>query len=101
MRSILGTAASLTGSTAPGKGFPWEERRLEFAVREAFPSRSTQTTLARGALEEGEQLVDLSRMPENGTVFSDGIGSDYLAFDAGSRLVISLAARRGKLVVRA
>jgi hypothetical protein len=38
-------------------------------------------------------------MAESGVIFSDGIESDYLDFNAGTRTVISPAAKKGRLVV--
>ena len=38
-------------------------------------------------------------MPENGVIFSDGIESDYLAFNAGMQATIGVAERAGRLVV--
>ena len=38
-------------------------------------------------------------MPEGGVIFSDGIESDYLAFGAGSTVLIEPAERVGRLVV--
>jgi hypothetical protein len=40
-----------------------------------------------------------SHIPEGGVVFSDGVESDYLAFNAGSLATIGLSARRTHLVV--
>jgi hypothetical protein len=52
-----------------------------------------------GRIEQGEQLVLTSLMAEGGVIFSDGIEADYLEFNAGARVEISVAARRGRLVV--
>jgi hypothetical protein len=38
-------------------------------------------------------------MPENGVIFSDGIESDFLEFNSGTKAEISLAAKKGRLVV--
>ena len=37
--------------------------------------------------------------PENGVVFSDGIESDYLNFNAGTVLTVGVASDHGQLVV--
>ena len=105
MRSVvtgaLAVAASVAGLhvPAPFKGRPWEEAALEFAVREPFPSRSSQATVLCGRIEQGEQLAMTSLMAEGGVIFSDGIEADYLEFNAGTRVEIAVAARRGRLVV--
>lgn len=38
-------------------------------------------------------------MPENGVIFSDGIETDYLAFSSGTRATITVAEKKGTLVV--
>ena len=38
-------------------------------------------------------------MSEYGVIFSDGIESDFLNFNAGSRAVITVAEKKGHLVV--
>jgi hypothetical protein len=38
-------------------------------------------------------------MPENGVIFSDGMEADFLQFNAGTEALISLADRRGHLVM--
>jgi hypothetical protein len=38
-------------------------------------------------------------MGENGVIFSDGIEQDFLEFNSGTRATVSLAARKGHLVV--
>jgi hypothetical protein len=38
-------------------------------------------------------------MPENGVIFSDGIESDYLQFNSGIEAAITVAEKKGHLVV--
>jgi hypothetical protein len=38
-------------------------------------------------------------MPENGVIFSDGIESDYLQFNSGIEATITVAEKKGHLVV--
>jgi hypothetical protein len=38
-------------------------------------------------------------MGENGVIFSDGIESDFLEFNSGAKATISIAERKGTLVV--
>jgi hypothetical protein len=38
-------------------------------------------------------------MGENGVIFSDGIESDFLEFNSGTRATIALAEKKGVLVV--
>ncbi|EIC30090.1 MULTISPECIES: hypothetical protein [Methylomicrobium] len=80
-------------------GFAWHECRLQFTVREPFPSRTTGTSLVFGAITPEMPLQLESQMPENGVIFSDGIESDYLTFNSGTVATISLAASQGQLIV--
>ena len=38
-------------------------------------------------------------MPEHGVIFSDGIESDFLEFKSGTKATITIADKRGCLVV--
>ncbi len=38
-------------------------------------------------------------MPENGVIFSDGIENDYLQFNSGVEATVSVAEKKGHLVV--
>jgi hypothetical protein len=38
-------------------------------------------------------------MPENGVIFSDGIEADRLEFNSGTEVKITVAERRGRLIV--
>ena len=76
----------------------WEDRKLIFVVREPFVSVSTSAEIVAGFLQSNEDIVIESRMPENGVIFSDGIESDCLEFNAGSVAKIKVAARCTKLV---
>ncbi|WKB55011.1 sugar kinase [Eleftheria terrae] len=84
---------------APWQPLPWDADHLVFAVREPFPSRSSQATLVYGAVQAGQPLRLRSRMPEQGVIFSDGIEADYLRFTAGMEATVGVAECRGCLVV--
>ncbi len=77
---------------------PWDWPALAFAVREPFPSRSSQAELVYGQVPAGKSLTLTSRMAEQGVIFSDGIESDYLEFNAGTRAEIRVAERVGRVV---
>jgi NAD kinase len=100
MAGAAAIASALSGrnvETAPA--FPWDADYLYFTVREPFPSTTSQAGLVIGTVTGGEPLTIVSLMAESGVVFSDGIESDYLDFNAGTRAVIAPAAKKGKLVV--
>jgi len=79
--------------------FPWDADYLCFSVREPFPSKVTGTSLTFGRVTRARPLRITSQMPESGVIFSDGIESDFLEFNAGMEAHIGLAERRGRLVV--
>lgn len=77
----------------------WDDETLTLLVREPFPSRTTQTNLIYGRLQKNDTLKILSQMPENGVVFSDGIETDAIDFNAGTEITIQTAPTRGILAV--
>jgi NAD kinase len=78
----------------------WESETLWFAVREPFISKTSQANLVFGKVEPGEELVITSHMPDYGVIFSDGIESDYLAFNSGFIARVGLAERKAHLIAR-
>jgi NAD kinase len=76
----------------------WDERRLYFAVREPFPSRTSAASLICGSVSEETPLIVTSQMAENGVIFSDGIEGDFLSFNAGTTVEVRVAERRGTLI---
>lgn len=76
----------------------WDDPALVFVVREPFISKHSEAALVAGILNSGRKLVIESRMASEGTIFSDGIESDFLPFNAGSIATISAAPNKAKLV---
>jgi hypothetical protein len=97
----LAIAGSFGGASVatPYAPSPWDSSELRFAVREPFPSRTSQTNLVSGRVTVSERLRLRSLMPENGVIFSDGIEADRLDFNAGTEAQIGVAERQGRLVV--
>ena len=87
------------GTSAAYAPQAWDSDELHFAVREPFPSRSSQASLVCGRLTKSETLRLRSLMPENGVIFSDGIEADRLDFNAGTEARIAIAERQGRLIV--
>jgi NAD kinase len=83
----------------PYAALPWDAAELRFAVREPFPSRTSQVMLICGQLGRTEALRIRSLMPENGVIFSDGIEADRLEFNSGAEVRITVAERQGRLIV--
>jgi len=70
-----------------------------FVVREPFQSKTSQVDLTAGILSNGAKLIVESYMPTKGVIFSDGIESDFLNFNAGSIATIGIAKEKAKLVI--
>ena len=105
LKSILagasGIGSALGGSVPVNQldRFTWESDYLFFTVREPFPSKSSQASLVFGKITATEQLTLISQMPENGVIFSDGIEADFLEFNSGTRATITIADKKGLLVI--
>jgi NAD kinase len=105
MRSVLAGAQAIAGGLhdveprIEERPLPWDTDRLVFAVREPFPSRTTQVLPAWGYVTRDAQLELTSLMAEGGVIFSDGIEADFIAFGSGARANIALAERSGRLIV--
>lgn len=99
MAQASGIAESFGGQRFAVQTLCWEERALTFVVREPFPSRQTQTDIVYGKLTEKDTFQVLSKMPENGVVFSDGMESDTIEFNAGTKITVQIAPKRGILVI--
>jgi hypothetical protein len=47
----------------------------------------------------GEKLEVISRMPQDGVIFSDGVEADHISFDSGAIASISIAEEKARLVI--
>ncbi len=101
MRSIYMGAKALSQneSIESYQSMPWDSQSLMFAVREPFVSKASQANIVYGTVTHNNALTLESRMPENGVIFSDGIEADYLEFNVGSKVDISIADRQGRLII--
>lgn len=77
--------------------FAVDARELRFNVREPFISQTSQAELISGKVTERETLEVVSRMPQQGIIFSDGMETDFIKFDSGMRAVIRVADRTVKM----
>lgn len=103
IKSIVTGSLAIAGAYGAGKlkayqPWDWAESQLRYAVREPFPSRSSEATMIYGQIRDGARLVLRSLMPEHGVIFSDGIEADFLAFSSGMVAEIGVAEKRGVLV---
>lgn len=104
LKSILSTSCSVSAGLA-GQELPagrtvklgWDSRELVFSVREAFPSKWTQTGLVFGRIRSDETLAIESENPENGVIFSDGMQRDAIEFNAPMRVEIGIASVTGRI----
>jgi hypothetical protein len=76
----------------------WDEDRLVFVVREPFLSKHSHVNLTAGIISQTSTLTIESHMPFNGVIFSDGIESDFLQFNAGCQVEITLAKQKANMV---
>ena len=79
--------------------FTWDSNYLFYTVREPFPSMVTNAELVFGTIKNNEKMKLVSHMPENGVIFSDGIEADFLEFNSGTEAIISVADKKGYLVI--
>lgn len=98
-QNIMNAATGAKTTLANIKNFSWNSDYLIYSVREPFPSKSSQTNMVFGTVMKNNSLKILSQMPENGVIFSDGIESDYLSFTSGITATITIAEKKGKLVI--
>jgi NAD kinase len=93
--------ASLVGRPQPKQAirFEWEDPRLVFVVREPFASKASAARLVAGILESGQEITIESEISSNGAIFSDGVESDFLEFNAGATARVHAAKGRARLVV--
>lgn len=107
MRSVFAGASAvisaLGGEIIPPKNngqLNWDTDHLMYAVREPFPSKITGTELVFGSISNKQSMTITSYMSENGVIFSDGIESDYLKFNAGSTVSIGISKRKAHILVK-
>ena len=105
LRSVLagatGIASELSGRALKMKekrSIGWDSDYLYFSVREPWPSKTSAAEITFGKVTAHSPLILVSHMPENGVIFSDGIESDFLQFNAGTEATIRVADKQGHLV---
>ena len=66
---------------------------LVFNVCEPFMSKTSGLDIVHGTIVEEQPLKIVSKMPQNGVIFSDGVEEDRLDFNSGAIAEISLTDR--------
>ena len=103
-RSIVTGAVGIgetVGATVKGKPtFQWDAELpiLRFSVREPFVSKASSADIVAGRIGLKESLTVVSRMPQNGVIFSDGVEEDFLQFNSGAIAEIGISSRRVHLI---
>lgn len=102
MSSVYNMASAIAARNPPlaRPRLRWEDRHLLWAVREPFVSRTSQATLVCGQLEADARLELESMTAENGVIFSDGIETDSLDFNAGTIATVGVARQTANLIVK-
>lgn len=104
-RSVLTGAAGVAAAHGDlqavemrtGYQFDMTARELRFSVREPFTSRTSGASIIFGRITSGELLEIVSQMPHGGTIFSDGMEEDFIAFESGMRARIGISERALRL----
>lgn len=105
LKSIVAGAHGVVGKGPWDKGqvkdtsFDWSASYLQYSVREPFPSNATGTDLVFGKISERNKMIITSMMASNGVIFSDGMEADFIEFNSGVSAEISIAEKRGVLVI--
>lgn len=95
-----GIASIFTGQPAkPALRLSWEDPRLIYVVREPFVSKVSGASLVAGTLDPNTEITIESDMASNGVIFSDGVESDFLEFNAGAVARIRTAGGKARLVI--
>lgn len=92
------TSAEFEGDQSPVQ-LRWQDKKLAWIVREPFVSRHSSANLVAGMIEQHDELILESLMPDRGVIFSDGIESDFLEFNSGTTVRITIAEHQARLVV--
>ena len=99
LSSIYNMAANINGDSVEIQPkITWEDEKLVFVVREPFLSKLTKVTIGYGIINKQQSLKIDSLMATKGVIFSDGIESDFLKFNAGSSVEIGIAEEKANLI---
>jgi NAD kinase len=77
----------------------WDAENLVYVVREPFVSRTSQATMIAGLVTPHSEMVVESEMAADGIIFSDGVESDFIEFNAGAVAHIAAAPEKAMLAV--
>jgi NAD kinase len=92
------TTFQATTNTKVALKMKWNDNKLIYIVREPFLSKHSQINLTAGVITASNSLKIDSQMPFNGVIFSDGIEADYLQFNSGCQVEITVADNKAMIV---
>lgn len=95
----IGNGCGVRQSPSLAEAPRWDQEYLYYTVREPFPAKNTGADIVFGRIEKNQSMKIVSHMPENGVIFSDGVEQDFLQFNSGTSAVVSIADKKGNLVV--
>lgn len=99
LSSVFNMTTAISGKIVKQPILNRQDNQLVFVVREPFLSKMSQVSIGYGRITTSRELKITSHMPTNGVIFSDGIESDFLAFNSGSTVTVGLADKKALLVV--
>ena len=95
---LTGWARSVMAATGAHYDFAPDARQAAFFAREPWPSAQTGADVRSGVIDRRHNLSLTSRINEGGVIFADGIEQDFLGFDWGTKVDVSIAERHMRLV---
>jgi NAD kinase len=95
---MTGWAKSIMSATHDDYAIGPTDAAAAFFAREPWPSRQSGSAMRSGQISPDAALQIRSRINEGGVIFADGIEPDFIAFDWGTDVVISVAEQRLQLV---
>jgi|AGTN01.1.fsa_nt_gi Predicted sugar kinase len=109
LSSVFNMVAGVTASAGNGAThlemnhfkWNWDESKIAFVVREPFISKHSSAGTVFGLIESGEEILIESLMPAGGVIFSDGVESDFLAFNSGAIAHIRASTQKSHIVMPA
>lgn len=103
LSSVVNMANNIDGllnrPVTQGKvGLEWNDEALIFVVREPFKSKASDTSVGCGKITSQAPLTVESQMMNGGVIFSDGLESDFISFNAGARVKMTVAEEKARLI---
>ncbi len=95
---LTGWARSIMTATHRDTAFAPDDPHAVFFAREPWPGKLTGCKLDHGKINRDVNIALTSRMNEGGVIFADGIEQDYLRFDWGGKVNITLSEKTLNLV---